>query len=98
MYVGDWSSDVCSSDLGNVSTGSVRRTKPEIDADLMLADGRVLASGFVRLTDPVLTLPLAGRPRLQAASLAVEIGRAPCRGSACVGVAGWMTAARETAC
>jgi len=49
----------------------LERGQAEIDTDLFLADGRVLASGFVRLTDPVLTLPLAGRPRLQATSLAV---------------------------
>lgn len=49
----------------------LERGQAEIDADLVLAGGRVLASGFVRLTDAALTLPLAGRPRLQAASMAV---------------------------
>jgi len=50
---------------------SVERGLAEIDADLLLVGGRVLASGFVRLTDAVLALPIAGRPRLRAASVAV---------------------------
>jgi hypothetical protein len=49
----------------------IQRGEAEIDADLVLAEGRVLASGFVRLTEAVMTLPLAGRPRLRAASVAV---------------------------
>ena len=49
----------------------IERGQAEVDTDLILADGRVLASGFVRLTDAVLALPLAGRPRLSAASVAV---------------------------
>ena len=44
----------------------LERGQAEIDADLVLAGGRVLASGFVRVTDVTLTLPLAGRPRLLA--------------------------------
>jgi hypothetical protein len=50
---------------------TIERGQAEIDAQLVLADGRVLASGFVRLADAVLTLPVRGRPRLRATSLAV---------------------------
>jgi hypothetical protein len=50
----------------------VERGAAEIDADLVLSAGRVLVSGFVRLADAVLILPLPGRPRLQAASVAVS--------------------------
>jgi hypothetical protein len=50
----------------------VERGRAEIDADLVLTGGRVLASGFVRLTDAVVMLPVAGEPRLRAASLAVS--------------------------
>lgn len=49
----------------------IERGEAEIDTDLVLSEGRVLASGFVRLTDAVVALPLAGRPRLRAASVAV---------------------------
>jgi len=49
----------------------IERGQAEIDADLVLTGGRVVASGFVRLTDAVLALPLSGRPRLRAASVAL---------------------------
>jgi hypothetical protein len=50
---------------------ALERGQAEVDADFVLADGRVLASGFVRLTDAVLRLPVADTPRLSATSLAV---------------------------
>jgi hypothetical protein len=49
----------------------LERGQAEIDADLVLTGGHVVTSGFVRLTDAVLALPLTGRPRLRAASIAV---------------------------
>jgi hypothetical protein len=50
---------------------SIERGRAEIDADLVLSDGRVVTTGFVRLNDAVVALPLTGRPRLRAASIAV---------------------------
>jgi hypothetical protein len=49
----------------------LERGQAEIDADLVLTGGHVVTSGFVRLTDAMLTLPLTGRPRLRAASVAI---------------------------
>jgi len=50
---------------------AVERGQAEVDADFVLTEGRVLASGFVRVTDAVLRLPVADASRLRAASLAV---------------------------
>jgi hypothetical protein len=58
-------------DIPAAGLEGVERGLAEIDADLLLTNGRVLASGFVRLTDAVLVLPTAGRPRLRAASVAL---------------------------
>jgi len=49
----------------------IEQGNAEIDADLVLTGGRVVTSGFVRLTDAVVALPLTGRPRLRAASIAI---------------------------
>jgi hypothetical protein len=51
--------------------GGIERGQAEIDADVLLTDGRVLTSGLVRLSDAVVALPLSGRPRLRAATIAV---------------------------
>jgi hypothetical protein len=45
----------------------------ELDAELRLAGGRLLASGSVRVDDVVLMLPVPGRPRLRAASLSAVV-------------------------
>jgi hypothetical protein len=49
--------------------GGLQRGRAELDADLLLIGGRVLASGHARVSDLVLALPVGGRPRLRAAAL-----------------------------
>jgi hypothetical protein len=58
-------------DLPASAFAGLEQGQAEVDTDLILVGGRVLASGFVRVTDAVLALPLPGRPRLRAASIAV---------------------------
>jgi hypothetical protein len=60
-------------DLGVGAPAGRRRALGEIDGDLLMVGGRLLASGFVRATDVVLVLPVRGRPRLRAATLAVVL-------------------------
>lgn len=43
----------------------------EVDAVVVLAGGRLLASGYARLADVVLALPVPGRPRLRAKAVSV---------------------------
>jgi hypothetical protein len=45
----------------------------DVDAELLLTGGRVLASGHVRVADVTLRLPLPGRPRLRAETLAAVV-------------------------
>jgi hypothetical protein len=49
----------------------VERGRADVDAHIVLAGGRVLVSGSVRLADAVLRLPLPGTPRLRASLVAV---------------------------
>ena len=49
----------------------LERGQAEIDADLLLTGGHLVASGFVRLTDAVLALPVSGRPLLRAQSIGI---------------------------
>jgi hypothetical protein len=58
-------------DFPIAALNGLERGQAEIDAELVLTGGHVVASGFVRLTEAVLALPLTGRPRLRAASIAV---------------------------
>jgi hypothetical protein len=55
------------------SLAGVQRGRAEIDADLLLAGGRLLASGYARVADVVMALPVAGAPRLRAAMLAAVV-------------------------
>jgi hypothetical protein len=50
---------------------ALQRGKAEIDGEIVLSQGRALASGSVRVSDVELALPLAGRPRVRAAAIAV---------------------------
>ena len=58
-------------DFPVVALPGLEQGRGDIDASLRLADGRVLMSGHVRMADVVLVLPVAGQPRLRAATLAV---------------------------
>jgi hypothetical protein len=60
-------------DLGVSTLTGLHRGRGEIDAELLMIEGRLLASGFARATDVTLTLPVAGRPRLRATALAVML-------------------------
>jgi hypothetical protein len=60
-------------DAGIQTLQGLQRGQGDIDADLLLIEGRLLASGSARLTDAVLALPVPGRPRLRAATLAVVL-------------------------
>ncbi len=60
-------------DLGVSLLAGLRRGQGEIDGDLLLIGGHLLASGFARATDVVLALPGSGRPRLRAAALVVAL-------------------------
>ena len=51
----------------------LQRGRGDLDAELRLVGGRLLASGSVRVDDVVLVLPAPGRPRLRAASLSVVV-------------------------
>ncbi|HET7342998.1 MAG TPA: hypothetical protein VFL90_16150 [Methylomirabilota bacterium] len=60
-------------DLGGPALAGIEQGRGEIDVDVLLADGRALASGAVRLADAIVMLPLPGRPRLRAATLSVAL-------------------------
>jgi hypothetical protein len=45
----------------------------DVDAELLLSGGRVLASGHVRVAGVTLVLPIPGRPRLRAGTLAAAV-------------------------
>jgi hypothetical protein len=60
-------------DAGMEALEGLQRGQGELDADLLLIGGRLLVSGSARVTDIVLALPMPGRPRLRAATLAVVL-------------------------
>ena len=60
-------------DLGVRALAGLQQGRGEVDVELVLGDGRLLASGVARVTDLLLTLPVSGRPRLRAATLAVVL-------------------------
>lgn len=60
-------------DLGASALAGLERGRAEIDVELLLTDGRVLASGSARATDVVVALPVNGRPRLRAATLTLGL-------------------------
>ena len=60
-------------DLGISALAGLHRGRGEVDANLVLAGGRLLASGVARATDVDLTLPVTGRPRLGVATLAIVL-------------------------
>jgi len=62
-------------DLGVIALARLERGEGEIDAELLLTGGRLLASGSVRATDVVLALPVTGRPRLRVATLAAALDK-----------------------
>jgi hypothetical protein len=45
----------------------------DVDAELLLSGGRVLASGHVRVAGVMLVLPIPGRPQLRAGTLAAAV-------------------------
>lgn len=60
-------------DLGLGALAGLERGRGEIDAELLLSGGRLLASGSAHATDVVMALPVNGRPRLRASTLAVGL-------------------------
>jgi hypothetical protein len=60
-------------DLGVNALAGLERGQAEIDGELLLVGGRLLASGSVRAKDVVLALPVSGRPRLRASTLTVTL-------------------------
>ena len=60
-------------DLGVRALAGLERGRAEIDTELLLAGGRLLASGSARATDVVVRLPVPGRPRLRASTVAVGV-------------------------
>ena len=59
--------------LGVRALAGLQQGRGEIDAELVVGDGRLLASGVARVTDLLLILPVSGQPRLRAAALAVVL-------------------------
>jgi Domain of Unknown Function (DUF748) len=51
----------------------LERGRGEVDADLFLSEGRLLASGSARASDVLLRLPVEGHPQLRAATLSAVL-------------------------
>ena len=62
-------------DLGPGPLDAIQRGRGSLDVGVLLIGGRSLASGHARVTDAVVTLPVAGRPRLRAAAVSVVLDR-----------------------
>jgi hypothetical protein len=60
-------------DFPVAALAGLQRGRAEIDAELLLTGGRLLASGYARVADVVMTLSAPGRPRLRAATLAAVV-------------------------
>lgn len=65
-------SPATASPLAAALTG-IERGQADVDIDVLLADGRALASGYVKFADLVATLPVPGAPRLRSVAASVVV-------------------------